>query len=136
MLPFLVNCKRARYKFEIKRYRLSKSINGLVLDLTSMTTTTVKRLLTNQMCAMHSTNQLTEKKTQVTKRTLIRKLDMSVQLQMKIQRHYCPLISKIIQLITTTRMKFTEKFDVFVFCDTSRSYFTDDSQCKCKRCYS
>ena len=46
-----------------KRYRLSKSINGLGLDLTSITTTTVKRLLTNQMCAMHSTNQFTEKNT-------------------------------------------------------------------------
>ena len=49
--------------FAIKRYRLSKSINGLGLDLISMTTTTVKRLLTNQMCAMHSTNQFTEKNT-------------------------------------------------------------------------
>ena len=49
--------------FAIKRYRLSKSINELGLDLTSMTTTTVKRLLTNQMCAMHSTNQFTEKNT-------------------------------------------------------------------------
>ena len=94
--------------FAIKRYRLSKSINGLGLDLTSMTTTTVKRLLTNQMCAMHSTNQFTGKKTQVTKRILIRKLDMPVQLQRKIQHYYCPLISKAIQLITTTRLKFTE----------------------------
>ena len=68
------------------------------------------------------------------KEPLMRKLDMPVQLQMKIQRHYCPLISKTTQLITTTRLKFTEKFNAFVFCDTSLcSYSTGDSQCKCKQ---
>ena len=116
-------------------YRLSKSINGLGLYLTSMTITN-KRLLTNQMCAMHSTNEYTEKNKRP-KEPLMRKLDMPVQLQTKMQRHYCPLISKTTQLITTTRLKFTEKFNAFVFCDTSLcSYSTDDSQCKCKQFYS
>ena len=54
--------------FTIKRYRLSKTMNGLGLDLTSMTT--VKRLLTYQMRAMPINLPINLlKKTQVTKRT-------------------------------------------------------------------